>query len=364
MPYRTDKSAATSLLETFTRSTGTSFNVNVIQGRTRTQHGFRSRPLTEAERVGVDGRNDRTWKDTLRVIQGYEYEYNSRPGRQASRVNNRDYKETQSVLSKFGWGTTAYRESTDEYFSSSGSSGLHLTSTCPESGTLYPSDAVAASKAATQMRNSVPTAPAVDLVRSIGELRDLPRAANLRNYIPMTGNDYASAYLTQVFGLNPTAKDIANIANAVIESTPIVQRFLSHEQRRLSRRRTEEVGSLTFNREFIPSGSSTDSMAIRDDGGITWGVCTVYAPPSGRQSSGSYSAPFTVHVNVTATAVVRSFATYEYFIPRPTGFPGRVDLYRRKAEQVLGSGLSAGALYDLTPWSWMLDWFANASGGR
>jgi hypothetical protein len=124
------------------------------------------------------------------------------------------------------------------------------------------------------------------------------------------------------------------------------------------------TGSLSFNFSWTPSttGPGSEAKVIRDPSGYAWGRATNYCSPVGRLPSGARAGAFTIWVDVHANSTVKSFATFEYFIPRPTGFPDRLSNYRRKAEQVLGSGLSPAALYELTPWSWMLDWFVDMGG--
>jgi hypothetical protein len=182
------------------------------------------------------------------------------------------------------------------------------------------------------------------------------------NYFPRTGNEVFGGYLNWVFGVNPTAQDLAKAASAVVDADVHIREFLSSERHQLRRSRItvrDEFHGATTG--FNPSATSIDSQSISLDG-KEWGLLTMWAPPRGRDALGLRGSPWTVYGSVHATAVLKQFATWEYFIPRPTGFPGRLDSYRRKAEQVLGSGLSASTVYDLTPWTWLANWFFDVGG--
>ncbi len=339
---------------------GVPLSVDLPYGYLKRQTGFRSgeRALAQQVRAAIGGRRDQTWKDTLRVIQGLEYEYNSRPDRQASVVNTRDYSSEGSYYSVQPWSTSAMWGTTEVF--DSGVTALALDvygpTTCPD---LFPGDAKLSSDASRMMRSSVPAAPAFDLTRFIGELRDLPKSLFRGNYFPSTGKEYASAYLNQVFGLQPTGKDLAAIAHGVMQSTEIVKDFVSHQSRQVRRRRTIELGRSVFTTEYTPSGSGVHTHVIRDSHTHAFGRLTNHAPAAGRDNLRARISPFTVNYTVNARSELKQFATFEYFVPRPTGLLSRMDGYRKRAALVLGSGLSASAVYELSPWSWMLDWFID-----
>lgn len=362
MPMTRDTSSFDTYDVSFQRYDGSVYSTQTPLGRAREQLGYRSGRLPDAIRNDLDGKRSNTWANSLRVIQGLEYEYNTRAHRQASVVNPRDYEVNRARLHVWNWATSAYNNASETWYHDGGTSGLRVETFLPSGGPLWVTETEAAIRASKLMRSSVPTAPAIDLVRSLAELRDLPRSARLANYLPYTGRDYGNSYLNFVFGLAPIGKDLATLANVVLRSTAIMQNFIAHERQRLRRSRTEEYGSLSFNAEFIHSSNNQTTTAVRDSGGRLWANVTTFVPPSGRRGTGTRGSAFRTFVSVQATTTIKSFATFEYFIPRPTGFVGRLEMYRRKAEQVLGNGLSPGAVYNLTPWSWLADWMVDVGG--
>jgi hypothetical protein len=59
---------------------------------------------------------------------------------------------------------------------------------------------------------------------------------------------------------------------------------------------------------------------------------------------------------------MKQFATWEFFVPSPEDLESRLGGYDNAAHNVLGEGVSAGTVYDLAPWSWMVDWFVDVGG--
>jgi hypothetical protein len=350
----------------FQRSDGTSFETTFDGGRAQRQTGYRSGRLSDEVRATLDGSRSNTWAASLRVIQGLDYEYNTRVGRQASVVNPRDYEDDERNMQMNRWSTSAHNPVTGSLYYDSGTQGIALDCTVPTAGSLWVSETTAAQIGARLMRSSVPTAPAVDLIRSLGELRDFPSAfRNPRGlYLPRSQKEHGSAYLNFVFGIKPTVSDFFKLVDVVSRSTAVMQKYVDHQNHALRRSRTEEYARLAFTREYIHTGRGITTSILRDDSGgaRTWGTVSSYAAASGRRSDGVRGSAFRVLTETKAVTTVKSFATFEYFIPRPTGFVGRLDLYRRKAEQILGAGFTPGVAYDLTRMSWLLDWFVDIGG--
>jgi hypothetical protein len=50
---------------------------------------------------------------------------------------------------------------------------------------------------------------------------------------------------------------------------------------------------------------------------------------------------------------------YSYYLSEDTTNLGRYRMYAEKARYLLGFELTAEVLYELAPWSWLIDWFTN-----
>lgn len=212
---------------------------------------------------------------------------------------------------------------------------------------------------------SLPAAPQIDLIRSIGEMRDLPLMLRKSNYVPRNIREGAGGYLNYVFGVKPTVSDIQGLVENIHNSDSIIRNFTEHAARQVRRSRTYVFREETVSGTLRPSaGSKSLTQSVRL-GTTQLGTISSYCVPTARSiaaPTGASVPMLSYNYAVTATSKVKYFAVYEYFIPRPLGFMDRLDLYRMKAEQVLGQGLSPAAIYDLTPWSWLVDWFVDIGG--
>lgn len=361
MPMVSESKTAAKKSYSLVRWDGAPLIAEVPSGTTKQQTGYRSgRGLPREVRAGIGNKRSETWGSSLRIVQDLNVEYNSRPGRQASIVNSRDYKVYGNDSYQTSWGTSSLRNGT--WVHDAGTTALSLQAYAAWDPQLFPSDADLESQASSMFRQSVPGAPAFDLARFLFELRDIPKFFSGGNYFPRRGREAGSAYLNYVFGLAPTGKDLAALAHAVIRSADLVRDFINHENQQVTRRRSREIGRVVYTEApYRPSGTGSHQHVIRD-GTITWGNVTMWAPPAGRDLLGTRICPFQIQTLVHATSELRQFATFEYFVPRPSGIMARIDGYVRRASLVLGSGLSAAAVYELSPWTWMLDWFFDIGG--
>lgn len=334
----------------------------IPHGRSRTQYGFRSGKKAPQVLNAIDSSRKDTWASSKRIIQGYGYEYATRSDRQGFVVNHRDFVSHGHLAASADFemsvrdrGATKDRRLTSVMAVSAGVTGSSALE-------YFPSRDWALSNASQMMRNSVPTAPAMDLLRSIGELKDANLMFRLSNYRPSSLKEGGSAYLNQVFGVIPTIKDIQMLCESVLASDRIVRNILRNEDRQVRRTRTRSYKEGYLQGGFsLPTGATTHSLVIRD-GANAFGGITLYGPVSAFKPSSSWVTPIGVFYRLDWKTVVRSFATYEYFVPRPSGLLARFDEYVLKAKYALGLELQPSTVYDLTAWTWLANWAVDISG--
>jgi hypothetical protein len=196
----------------------------------------------------------------------------------------------------------------------------------------------------------IPTHPAAPLATMIGELvRDpFPDIAVLFN--PMRDKadffrNLGGKYLNAEFGWKPFVSDLNKILWALLDSSRIL-----HQYQRDSGR------------------------YIRRDAGFPWTVTNEFTEDV-NQSTSAVFMPWDVEAQLkvpfstaTATSLTRHrevrywFAgAFTYYLESPIGILGKLERYEQLANKLLGIRITPDVLWELTPWSWLLDWFTNIS---
>lgn len=227
-----------------------------------------------------------------------------------------------------------------------------------------PSEVEQADLAAPLMRRSVPERPAFNLTRFIGELRDAPAMFRAAAYRPQNLREAGGSYLNFVFGIKPTVSDLQRMAETVVRLDPYLKGYVREERVRISRKSQRTLTTYQNSSRSTASGNGaffSSLVPTTDRSGL--GI-TVREGGTGFGSSGTpYSnAVRDLDFYVSATRTLRVFGTFQYFIPRPAGLMGRLKAAHRGAQRALGGGLDAPTLWELTPWTWLVDWFADVGG--
>lgn len=331
--------------------------VTVPNGRSRTQTGFRTRQLDPLEIQAFE--NASSWGNSQSLIEVLDQTspgYAQRSSR-AFLVHDRDYTELETVPGDFSWAMDL------KYYTGSKStlSRKGQIACTGLSGSLppWPSNAALSSMAGSMFRQSVPGGPQFNLTRSIGELKDAHLMFRAANYRPKNIKQVAGSYLNYVFGVKATADDILKAADTVISTVPIVSGYIQNERMRIRSNRSRMLN------QDCQSGSTSGPYGGGHFIGSTYNFGMM-------QSVGSYLAYGDIANYLQANVVLswvwsysqqlRSVSTWEMFVPKPNGIEGRLNIYKSAAERLVGEGLTAGTVYDLTPYSWLADWFVDVGG--
>lgn len=328
---------------------------------TKSQTGFRSGPLSQEEILGKDGH---TWAAANKRIAAGDGVFRPRKAR-AFMVNDRDYLCTKR--------TSGETRSTFEYVVNHGTTDSRVDSASVQGFirlndpplSLFPSGlpsvSYTSSIAGQRMRQSTPTAPEIDLALVLAELRDFPGL--VRNVLSLprawtSAREGAGQYLGAVFGFMPTGSDVMTLAEIAARSHEKVAAFERHANRQLRRSRVDTLYEDTRIHELdYPTVNSQGDYTM--SGGWRFQAKGIHAF-AGNVSNVRYAPHLTLAVELSR--VVRTFCTFEYFIPNPLGLNTRMKEYKKKFEKLLGSGLTPGLLYDLTPFSWLIDYFLDVGG--
>jgi hypothetical protein len=195
----------------------------------------------------------------------------------------------------------------------------------------------------------VPTHPSASLATMIGELiRDpFPDVNVLFNPMRDKANVFRNLgdkYLNVEFGWKPFISDLNKILWALLDSSRIL-----HQYQRDSGR------------------------VIRRDAGFPWTVTNDFTEDVNQDTSAVFmpsnvQAQLKVPFYIPTTSLTRHrevhywfSGAFMYLLESPEGVLGKLERYEQLANKLLGSRITPEVLWELTPWSWLLDWFGNIS---
>jgi len=194
--------------------------------------------------------------------------------------------------------------------------------------------------------NTIPTRPVAALTAFLGELREgLPRLIGWSLFRQRSSKSVGGEYLNVAFGWKPLASDIQKVARSVHRGNALVRQLYRDSGRNVRRKRagrweteSKDVGTYNINC-YIPGFDNAP-----------YDVTNQYL-----------LAPRQVKVQIFDNVRSRSWfaGAYTYHIPVDHDLLDRLDGFERKANYLLGTRLTPDIIWQLTPWSWLFDWFGN-----
>lgn len=196
----------------------------------------------------------------------------------------------------------------------------------------------------TAIARTAPTNPSFSLSQFVGELRNdgLPSVTGLnywrdrRRYQPREGNlkHTGDEYLNYQFGIRPLVSDVQSFARTVKQSHKIISEYHRNSDKRIRRR-------YSFPAEEW-------SKTVSGEANI-WPNIDANGSQFGR--NGTHTRKITRETWFSGA--------FRYHIPMGKDFPSRMSRFAADADKLLGVKLTPEVVYNLTPWSWALDWFTN-----
>lgn len=307
----------------------------------KSQVGWRSRPqdgepvestATGAEYVPL-GRT-RSYIARLDAIESMTS--GSAPRKGNFVVHDRDYTERSlsghfCVAGPFSF--TASQN--DTVYEVSGNAAVALTWPAPPSQRHFSKDGVTEGDVGQRLRGVRPTKPHAGLATFLGELGDLPKSVStlLANARLQKLRD---APINAQFGVIPAVSDIRALATAVKNSQRYVRQFVRDSGEIV--RRSNQWTTID---EAYPISS--------------YGRHGIVSPPGVQlevKARGQRTHTVTHHVG----------AWFQYYVADPDGFTGRVKRYDQLADHLLGMKIKPSTFWELTPWSWLVDWSLDIGG--
>jgi hypothetical protein len=172
------------------------------------------------------------------------------------------------------------------------------------------------------------------------------------NYVPRTSKDVGGAYLNGVFGVMPFYNDLMKAAEAILHSDELLKQFALNAAKPVRRTRTHMVSQDTYKGYSAGANNTTSSFSK--------GPASVSIRRHLNLPYSGYNIQ--THIDFSWTESIRSFCTFKYFAFDPKGVMGRLEDYRQKARYLLGLDASASVAWEVTRFSWMVDWFYDVGG--
>lgn len=216
------------------------------------------------------------------------------------------------------------------------SSSALLTLSAADRNEMYRRGSIAISKCK-------PLNPVVDGVTALAELRKdgLPKIAG-QELLEKRGKDLVkstgSEYLNIEFALKPLVSDMMNLRKAAMDQGKIISQ-LHRDSGKLIRR------SFSFPPETTESSTTVSGSA---------------AAPYPALVSQFYSS--TSWVKTTTTKVTKTYrfsGAFTYYIAPDDSRLHKMVRMAQEAKSLYGIRISPEVAYNLTPWSWALDWVSN-----
>jgi hypothetical protein len=191
--------------------------------------------------------------------------------------------------------------------------------------------------------NTLPTRSPAQLASLLGEslqmLPQIPGIALLKdnsNFHQSIGGEF----LNYSFGIAPTVSDVKDLVNAVLKASKVIKQYHKDSGKTVRRRRSAaplETVEVTQNVPIPPNNGP------RIEG---WGDGAI----------ATYGS-----IQLTRTITTRSWfsGAYSYHLADSEGIIGKMERFEQEANRLLGSRLTPEVLWELSPWSWLADWFAN-----
>jgi len=202
----------------------------------------------------------------------------------------------------------------------------------------------------------------VDVLASVGELYagmpGVPGAALLRGgLLPAVGSEY----LNLVFGLIPTYDDAIDIAK-VMKTLSIRLLQLKRDAGRPVRR---NLGlPLTQKAEIFEAttdlrlGGTNISVDCLENSGFGYNQVTDYGSGTGTLGSVRTAEAIPTFF-MRETRKVWFSGSFTYQIPTIPGLSGKLETWLSEYDRLLGLSANSVNAWQLTPWSWLIDWFLD-----
>jgi len=210
-------------------------------------------------------------------------------------------------------------------------------------------------KGTTAISRCEPTRSTFSLVRAVVEaVRDFPeiplkaiRGSKSKGEI---SQNLGSEYLNVVFGIVPTVQDLVSLATNVVTLGDKIEQFKRDLGRPVRRR-------YSFPENVVSTKSMQGTSVLHNSYAAYQNPAQAYTA----MDSAFYGkdTPYTVSQTESITEKYWFSGAFEYYLDPLLEKLGPAGEAYGLASQFLGLNLSLKTIWELTPWSWLVDWFLN-----
>lgn len=194
------------------------------------------------------------------------------------------------------------------------------------------------------VKATIPTNSEAGLAQFLGELkRDGIPSLIGSTVLSRDGlhRKFGSEYLNFEFGIKPFVSDIQKLARSVQNSARIV-RQLERDSGRIVRRRFT----------FPPIKSTEHTTVVNNTSGSPLLANVPY-------NYMEWNSSRSIEITDARTERIWFSGAYTYYCDMGSTLISRFNRYEQLASKLLGARITSGVLWDLAPWSWLSDWFAD-----
>lgn len=191
----------------------------------------------------------------------------------------------------------------------------------------------------TAISRTIPTNPAAGVGVALGELRDLPKIpgrALFMDHLQSFKKRGAGEYLNWEFGLKPLMNDLFAAADAVRDSEKMIAQLLRDSGRPVRRRYEFPVT------ETVELSRSSQKVLAYPSLGVMATGSEAYLEKSRKTTTRRwFSGCYTYHIEMGSDTL------------------SRLRQQEQLASRLYGLRINPDLLWNLAPWSWLVDWISN-----
>jgi hypothetical protein len=195
-----------------------------------------------------------------------------------------------------------------------------------------------------------PTQPRADISQFLGELNRLPTFlidGSLQTFAK-AARLAGGQYLNVAFGWKPFISDLVKWVSNLLTLQKQLEQYL-RDSGRVVRRRAEDPRVVNF--EVKSTLGFVNGGCYFLDGSDPFGRHYFNTPDS--------NAAGTAELWKTTTEQYKFSGAYMYYLETKEDLWSQITLQGQLARKLLGVDLSPNLLYQLAPWSWLVDWVTN-----